>query len=92
MNPADILPSNPLNQAEVDRIRAYDNVEAFIVIGTTSIDNRYAAQTKNATAAVVLIDETVYALEFGNSGWSVEPLRYNADRHDHLEEALDRLP
>ena len=88
VHPHNILPSKPLNQAEIERIRSRDEIEAFIAIGAGSLHCRSANQTGNVTRAVVLIKETVYALEFDDFEWLVERLQQNADRRDHLKAAL----
>lgn len=66
-------------------------MDALIAIGTTSIYNRRDEQTEDATHVVILTDETVHALEYKDFEWSAEVLQRNADRQDHLEQALDQL-
>ncbi len=91
MNIVSILPSKPLNRTERNRIRAHEEVEALIILGTTSIDERHEERTENATSMVILTNETVYALEYEVSKWSTEVLQRNANRQDHLEQALDQM-
>lgn len=85
-----MLPAKPLNHAERTRIRTRDDVDGFIVLGTSSIHRRRGEREQNATEAVMLVDRTLYALEYDDSEWSTEVLQRNADRQDHLQQALDR--
>jgi hypothetical protein len=87
----DTLPPEPLDQAEIERIRTRENVESFIVIGTASIHHRYPYQTTNATTAVALIDDSVYKFEFNGAEWDIEILQQDVDRHDYLNQALGQL-
>lgn len=91
MNVVSTLPSKPLNHTERNRVRAHEEVEALIIIGTTSIDERHEEQAENATSMVILTSGTVYALKYEESEWSTEVLQRNADRQDHLEQALDQM-
>ena len=91
MNVVSTLPSKPLNRTERNRLRAHEEVEALIILGTTSIDERHEERAENATSMVILTNETVYALKYEESKWSTEVLQRNADRRDHLEQALNQL-
>lgn len=91
MNVASRLPSKPLNLEERKRLRAHNEIDALIVIGKTSIDERHEEQTENAIKMVVLTNGLIYALNYGESNWSKELLQRNADRQDHLERAFDQM-
>jgi len=82
------LPPSPLCQSDAEAIRARDDVDALIVLGTSSIHARRSHRDGLATEAVALVDGTVCGLSYDESGWSQEVLRSDADRHEHLEAAL----
>lgn len=91
MNVISALPSKPLNSCEQKRLRARNEVEALIVVGTTLIYNRRSERTENATNMVMLTGGVVYALEYNDFEWSIRILQWDADQRDHLERALDQL-
>lgn len=91
MDIVSVLPSEPLDSTERDRIRTHDEVEALTSIGTTAIDERRKEQTESAASMVILTNGTVYALDYEEFEWSAEVLQRNADRQDHLERALDQM-
>lgn len=88
MNLVGALPSAPLRRVDAEAIRARDEIEAFIVLGATSIDARRNHCDGPATEAVALVDGTVCGLSYDEFGWTEEVLRRDADRHDHLEATL----
>ncbi|EMA46654.1 hypothetical protein [Halococcus saccharolyticus] len=82
------LPSAPLDRADAETIRARNDVDALIVLGTSSMYARRSRYDDPATEAVVLVDGDVCGLSYDESGWSREVLRRDADRHEHLEATL----
>ena len=84
----DALPSSPLRRADAEAIRAHDDVDALIVLGTASIRARRSHHDDPATEAVALVDGTVCGLSYDESGWSREVLQRDADRHDHVRATL----
>ena len=84
------LPARPLDDAEIERLRAREEVETLTVVGTTTIHERRHDRRAIVTYLVALVDGTVAALEYDDE-WSREILETDADRRDHLDYALDRL-
>ncbi|WP_049900475.1 hypothetical protein [Halococcus agarilyticus] len=82
------LPPSPLHRADAEAIRARDDVDALIVLGATSMHARRSHRDGPATEAVALVDGTVCGLSYDGTDWSHEVLQRDADRHEHLEAAL----
>lgn len=86
MTVLDSLPSQPLQQTDVEQIRAAETVDGFIELHSRTVYLNGGLQK-----VVALTDQTVVDLTFEDGKWNQTVLARDADNHDHLNEALRQL-
>lgn len=80
------LPAHPLKREDIERLRTNETVDGFI-----ELESRAHVANGGLKKAVALSDHTVVDLAFENGTWQQTVLARDADKQDHLKEALEQL-
>jgi hypothetical protein len=80
------LPSRPLKRGDIKQLRTRAAVDGFI-----ELESRAHVATGGLRKAVALTEHTVVDLAFEDGTWRQTVLARDADKHDHVTEALEQL-
>lgn len=80
------LPSRPLKRGDINQLRARETVEGLI-----ELESRVHVANGGLRKAVALTDSMVVNLSFEDEAWQQTILARDADKHDHINEALAQL-
>lgn len=83
----DSLPSHPLQRTDIERLRTHETVDGFIELESPE----HAFRNGGLREAVALTDGTIVGLSFEDDAWMQTVLARDANKQDHLEEALRQL-
>jgi hypothetical protein len=85
------LPSRPLTQADIERLRSHPDVQSLIALGSASPNSYEVSRHQPISRAVVLSGDMVLKFQYEGSGWSTEVLKTKASQTDLLPLALKEL-
>ena len=85
------LPSRPLTQTDIQRLRSHPDVRSLITLGSGSLYSPKIDRHQPVTLAVVLSGEDVLKIRYDGTRWSTEVLKTRASQTDLLPLALKEL-
>ena len=85
------LPSRPLTQTDMQRLRSHPDVRSLIALGSASLYSHEVDRHPSVTQAIILSDKDALKIRYDGTRWSIKVLKTKASETDLLPLALNEL-